>query len=311
MEAANKRKMQIIGILMLFAASFIWGSTFVAQSKGMENVDAFTFTGVRCLLGSTILLPIIALNSTRKRHKNDKIGAVRSVKTSIICGAVLGILYCFATNLQQFAFYYSPSGKIAFITALYMFFVPLIGIFFRKRVPLVTWICVGIGFFGLFLLCVNPDDLALVNKGDLLSLGCALFFGLHIIAIERYVDRADGVIMSCVQFAVAGVFSCALMFIFEDPKPEHIKAAIFPIIYSGVMSCGIANTFQILGQKYTEATIASLIMCMESVFGVLCGAIILGETMTITEGLGCAIMFFAIILSQFSDKITHRIKSKK
>jgi len=226
----------------------------------------------------------------------------------LIPGIIIGVALCAASNFQQFAFNYSDSGKIAFITALYMFFVPLIGLFLKKRISLITWICILLGFLGLFFLSIDPSDLGNINPGDVLSLICSVFFAVHILLIERFAPDVDGIKLSCMQFFVSGTISCILMFIFETPDIEAIGKAIVPLLYSGVMSCGLAYTFQIVGQKYTEATVASLLMCMESVFGVLSGALILHETLIPREIAGCVIMFCAIILSQLSDVITPKLK---
>ena len=217
---------------------------------------------------------------------------------------------CIATNLQQFAFYYSTAGKIAFITAMYMFFVPLVGLFFKKKVPLSTWLCIAAGVCGLFLLCVNPSEFGKFNKGDILALICALFFCFQILLIERFAPSCDGVKLSCVQFYTSGIITAILMFIFEKPEWKAIKSAAIPLLYSGIMSCGIAYTLQVVGQKYCEATIASLAMCMESVFAVLASAILLHEKLSGREITGCVIMFAAIVTTQLVDIYKSRKQNK-
>ena len=232
-------------------------------------------------------------------------------KKTVRCGILLGVVFCAASNFQQFAFEYSTSGKIAFITALYMFFVPLLGLFLKKRVPLLTWVCVICGFVGLYFLCIDSGGLGGINRGDVLAFICSIFFAVHILLIEKFAPDVDGIKLSCVQFVTSGVISCVLMFIFETPRIDAVTDAIVPLLYAGIMSCGLAYTFQIVGQKYTEATVASLILCMESVFAVLAAAVILHEMLTGREILGCVIMFAAIILSQLSEYITAKFKSKK
>ncbi|MBE6552628.1 MAG: DMT family transporter [Ruminococcaceae bacterium] len=309
-----KQKTQLKGVIMLLLTAFIWGSSFVAQSIGMEEVEAFTFNGIRTLMGAFVLLPFILIKDKmqRKGMTSEKLNEAKAAdKKVIIAGMILGVALCLASNFQQFAFNYSTSGKIAFITALYMFFVPLIGIFLRKKVPLLTWICVVFGFIGLYFLSIDPNDLSAINFGDVLTLICSIFFAVHILLIEKFAPDADGIKLSCIQFFTSGTISCILMFIFETPEPKAIAGAILPLLYSGIMSCGFAYTFQIIGQKYTEATVASLLMCMESVFGVLCGALILHETLSGREILGCVIMFAAIILSQLSETITEKIRNLK
>ncbi|MBQ8613202.1 MAG: DMT family transporter [Ruminiclostridium sp.] len=307
------QKTQLRGVLMLLLTAFIWGTSFVAQSVGMESVEAFTFNGIRTLMGACVLLPFIMIRDrlTAKKMTDGQLAERKRLnKKTVVYGAVLGIVLCAASNFQQFAFNYSTSGKIAFITAFYMLFVPLIGLIFRKKTPLITWICVAFGFVGLYFLCMNPDDMSAVNKGDILSLICSVIYAVHILLVEKFAPDVDGIKLSCVQFAVSGTISCILMFIFENPQISAIGNAILPILYSGIMSCGLAYTFQIVGQKYTEATVASLLMCMESVFGVLSGAVVLHEILSGREIIGCVIMFAAIILSQLSDLITTRIAKR-
>ena len=271
----------------------------------MESVEAFTFNGIRTLLGAAVLIPFILIRDfiNNKKSPVPKEEKKKENKNLIIYGSIIGVVLCIASNLQQFAFNYSTSGKIAFITAFYMLFVPFLGLFIRKKVPVLTWICVALGAVGLYFLCITDEGLSGINKGDVLALLCAIFYAVHILAVEKFAPSIDGVKLSCVQFIVSGTISVILMFIFESPDINAIKTAAVPILYAGCMSCGIAYTLQIIGQKYTESTVASLLMCMESVFGVICGALILKEMLSGRELAGCVIMFVAIILSQLTDKI--------
>ncbi len=307
------KRTQWKGVVMLLLTALIWGSSFVAQSVGMETVEAFTFNGIRTLMGAAVLGPFILIRDCvqAKTMSAEQIRARKAMdRKTVGCGMVLGVVFCAASNLQQFAFEDSTSGKIAFITALYMFFVPLLGLFLKKRVPLLTWICVICGFVGLYFLCIDPADLGGINRGDFLAFLCSIFFAVHILLIEKFAPDVDGIKLSCVQFLVSGVISCVLMFLFETPQISAIADAIVPLLYAGIMSCGLAYTFQIVGQKYTEATVASLILCMESVFAVLAAAVVLHELLTGREILGCVIMFAAIILSQLSEYITAKFKEK-
>ncbi len=303
-------KTRFKGVFMLLLTAFIWGTSFVAQSVGMESVEAFTFNGIRTLMGACVLFPFILIrdNISAKKMTSEQLKKRRSLdKKTIVYGSILGVVLCAASNFQQFAFNYSTSGKIAFITAFYMLFVPLLGLLFRKKTGFLTWICVFFGFVGLYFLCINPSDLGAINKGDILSFICSIIFAVHILLVEKFTPDVDGIKLSCVQFAVSGTISCILMFITESPRIEAITSAALPLLYSGIMSCGLAYTFQIVGQKYTEATVASLLLCMESVFGVLSGAVILHETLSGREIIGCVIMFAAIIFSQLSDIISRKI----
>ena len=298
------QKTQLKGVFMLLLTAFIWGSSFVAQGMGMEQVQAFTFNGIRTLLGAAVLLPVIAAGEIRKNKKAPVSKEVKKAENKKVLkkGTVLGIMLCVAGNLQQFAFNWTSAGKIAFITAFYMLFVPVLGLFLKKKVALPTWLCIVAGVVGLYFLCICGKGLSGINFGDFLAFLCSIAFAVHILTVERFAGDVDSVKLSCVQFAVAGSVTCILMFIFEEPTAAALKASAVPIMYSGFLSCGVAYTLQIVGQKYTESTVASLLMCMESVFGVVCSAIIIKEKMTAWEVLGCVIMFVAIIVSQINFK---------
>lgn len=311
-----KKSSQLKGVLILFLTAFIWGSSFVSQSVGMETVEAFTFNGIRTLFGAATLLPVILIKdflTIRKNGKPEKAEIKKNTKKILIGGTAMGIALCFASNLQQYAFSYpdhSP-GKIAFITAFYMFFVPLISLLFKKRISPVMWLCVALGTVGLYFLCVRGVGFSAVTKSDMFTLACALFYAVHILVIEKFVAQSDAVKLSFTQFVVSGTLTCIIMFITETPTIPAINQSILPLLYSGVMSCGLAYTFQIVGQKYTESTVASIIMCLESVFGVICSALMLQKMLTTNEIIGCIIMFCAIIVSQFSDKIEEKIRHIK
>lgn len=308
------KKSQAKGIIMLFITAFIWGSSFVSQSLGMNSVEAFTFNGIRTLMGAAVLLPFIIVKDVlniKKNGKPNKDVTKNEAKKILIGGSVMGVALCIASNLQQYAFSFpdhSP-GKIAFITAFYMFFVPIFGLILKKRVPVITWICVFLGTVGLYFLCIKGVGLNAITKSDMYTLACAVFYAVHILIVEKTAQNTDAVKLSFVQFTVSGIITCILMFITENPTVDAINESILPLLYSGVMSCGLAYTFQVVGQKYTESTVASIIMCLESVFGVLSSAVILKKTLTSDEIIGCVIMFTAIILSQFGDIIEEKMKS--
>ena len=291
------RKTTPKGIILLLITAIIWGSSFVAQEIGMKSIDAFTFTGIRTTLGALILLPVVLIvNKGFDRRKN-----------TLLAGLVLGIVFSVAQNFQQFAFYYSTSGKIAFITSFYMFFVPLFSVFLGKKIKLLTWLSILMGLVGLFFLCINPSDLTAINFGDILALICAVFYAIQIMTIDKLVEKdINGIQLSFMQFTVAAVISIVLMFIFEHPVLTDIKTAAPSLLYSGIMSCGIAYTLQIVGQKHANPVVASLLMCMESVFAVIAAAVVLHQGMSLREGAGCVIMFAAIILSQLSESLSRR-----
>lgn len=301
-----KTKTQFKGVVLLLLTAIIWGSSFLAQTIGSENVPGFAFMGIRTLIGALFLLPFIIIKdkaASKKMTDEEKQQKKIADKKVLKYGMIIGVFLCIATDFQQFAFYQpgASTGKIAFITAMYMFFVPMIGlILFKKRVSLLTWLCVTIGFVGLYFLCFKTPEITAINFGDVLSLICALFFAFQILFIEKFAPECDGIKLSCIQFFTAGTISTILMFIFERPDFADIKAGLLPILYSGIMSCGFAYTMQVIGQKYCEATIASLLMCMESVFATLFAALFLHESLSGREIAGCIIMFAAIVISQFT-----------
>lgn len=306
---------QIKGVFLLLLTAFIWGFSFVAQSVGIKQVDAFTFMGIRTTLGGFVLLPIILVKDfvlSKKLNHEELELKKKSDKKTIFCGIILGLVLTCASNFQQHAFYYSTGGKIAFITATYMFLVPLASlIFFKKKIPLSTWICIFSGFIGLYFLSFPDGKFSSLNKGDILAFCCAIFFCIQILLIDKFSSECDGIKLACVQFFTCGFITLILMFIFEKPKFLGIKNAILPLLYSGIMSCGVAFTLQIIGQKYCDATIGSLAMCMESVFAVIMSAIFLGEKLKAQEILGCLIMFLSIVISQVVDIIRNKnLKNK-
>ena len=291
------RKTKPKGIILLVLTALIWGSSFVAQSIGIESVDAFTFMALRTILGSLILLPIVLFMGDGLRSLFEK--------KTLRAGIILGTVFAVAQNLQQFAFYYSTSGKIAFLTALYMFFVPIIGIFLGKKILPATWVSIFMALAGLFLLCMNPEDMTAINKGDILAISCGFVYAFQIMLIDKFTgENINGIRLSFLEFFTAAVITSIMMLIFEHPTAEGVKVAAPAIMYSGIMSCGIAYTLQVIGQKYASPVVASLIMCFESVFAALTGWLILKETLSTREIAGCAVMFAAIILSQVFESIS-------
>ena len=300
---------QFKGAALLLVTALIWGVAFVAQTVGLETVGVFTFSGVRMLLGAVVLLPVILVRdciTAKKMTKEQLAERKRNDRKTMLYGVILGVVFCVASNFQQYSLLYSSPGKVAFITAIYIFFVPLFGLFLKKRILAITWICIILGMVGLYFLCMDGANFGSINLGDMLALICAIAFAVHILLIERFAPNADGLKLSCVQFVVGGVIGCILMFIFEEPSWGSLIEAAIPLLYAGVMSCGVAYTLQIIGQKYTESAMASLIMCMESVFAVIASAILLSDVMSTGETLGCVIMFAAIALPNIYAMIQNR-----
>ena len=298
------KKMQS-NILLLITA-FIWGSAFVAQKSGMDYIEPFTFNGIRTLIGGLVLIPVVLLmnRGKDKADQTQEISAEEQAKNKknlitggICCGTALFV----ASSFQQFGVSYTTAGKAGFITTLYVVFVPIISVILRKRVRPVMWLCVVLGAVGLYLLCMT-DAAFRLTFGDSLVLLCALCFAVHIMTVDYFITKADGVKLSCIQFLTAGIEGMICMMIFESPDMGAILDCWLPILYAGVLSCGIGYTFQVVAQKHAEPTVASLIMSLEAVFAVICGAILLSETMSARELSGCAIIFAAVIISQLPEK---------
>ena len=291
-------KKKIFANIALFLTALIWGLSFVAQRAGMDYVGPFTFNAVRSIIGGFSLLPVISIvkliqEDTRTkevRHQQH----VMLAKAGILCGLALFI----AMSIQQYCMLFSPAGKAGFITALYIIYVPLISmLFLGQKLSNNVKISVFIAVIGLYLLCFK-EDTGGFSYYDILLLIAAFFYGVHILVVNYFSDKVNAVKTSCGQFFVVGLLSMPLMFLYETPTWANIVACKTPILYAGVLTCGVAYTLQIFGQKYTAPVIASLILCLESVFAVLGGAMILHETMTIKETLGCVLMISAVILSE-------------
>lgn len=301
---------QLRGSLMLFTTALIWGTAFVAQKSGMDAMPPVAFNGIRTVIGGIALLPVIYIMTRVAKNKGTYHKETpQEKKTLWIGGICCGLALCAAGNIQQIGMCYTTAGKTGFITALYVILVPLLGLILKQKIRPIFWACVVASAIGLYLLCIPADGgFGSVNKGDLIILLCSLMFAFHILTIDYFSPKADGVKLSCIQFFVAGGLSCLLMFIidpalgFSLPTWANIQAGWFEILYAGIMSCGVAYTLQVVGQKDVEPTLASMILCLESVFAVIAGAILLGETMGPREIIGCVLMFVAIMVAQLPSK---------
>lgn len=292
--------------IMLFITAFIWGSAFVAQKVGAE-LGTFTFNGIRTFVGGLSLIPVILIMNSMAKKKNpvDDRSPEQKKKDRNLCiigGIACGSCLFLASTLQQYGIFFTTAGKSGFITSLYAVLVPIISIVIGKKVRKIIWLCVVGGAAGLYLLCIPPGEGFVLQRGDFFVLLCAFAFALHIMVIDYFSPKTDGVKLSCIQFLFAGAVGIILMFIFEEPTMSAILASWFPILYAGIMSCGIAYTLQVVAQANAEPTEASLILCLESVFSVITGALILGESMSMRGYLGCALIFGAVVLSQLPSK---------
>lgn len=297
----KKQQIPLKNSLLLLLAAAIWGIAFVAQSVGMDYVGGFTFNAVRSIIGALVLIPVILVFGNKKEERAfSEEEKKTSRKTLILGGISCGTCLCLASNFQQFGIKYTSVGKAGFITACYIVIVPIIGIFLKKKCSPYIWAAVAMALAGLYLLCIT--DGFSISTGDFLVLICAFVFSVHILMIDHFSPMVDGVKLSCIQFLVCGILSGIPALIFENPQISSILAAWQPILYAGVMSCGVAYTLQIVGQKNMNPTVASLILSLESCISVLAGWVLLNQKLSFKEILGCFIMFAAIILAQMPQK---------
>ena len=291
---------------LLFLTAFIWGVAFVAQSVGMDYVGPWTFNASRFIIGAVFLIPCIAfLDGLKKKEAaasgtSSEESAPQDKKTLLIGGLCCGIAIAVASTLQQYGISMTTVGKAGFITALYIVIVPILGIFLKKKPRLIIWVSVVLALAGLYFLCMTVS--LSFSKGDTMVLLCALVFSIHILIIDYFSPKVDGVRMSCIQFFVASIICGIPALILEHPQFSSLVAAWAPILYAGILSCGVAYTLQIVAQKNYDPTIASLILSLESVFSVLAGWVILHEALSPREILGCVLVFIAIILVQLPEK---------
>lgn len=304
----NSKKMR--SNLMLLLTAFIWGVAFVAQSVGMDYVGPFTFNSVRNFIGAFALLLFIPLID-KVNHQTPSLSSSDSEKVSsaspssdkkslIIGGILCGIFLSVASSFQQAGIAYTTVGKAGFITAMYIVIVPILGLFVGKKVRLIAWVSVGLSVVGLYLLCMTESFS--LGKGDILVLISAFCFSFHIMIVDYFSPKVDGVRMSCIQFFTCGILCGIPALLTESPNFHSILAAWQPILYAGVLSCAVGYTLQIVAQKNTDPVIASLLMSLESAFSLLAGWIILHQYLSPKELCGCVLMFAAIMLSQIPER---------
>ena len=293
-------KKQAISAAELLLTAFIWGVAFVAQSVGMDYIGPFTFNCVRSIIGGLVLIPLVFILGKKTKADRNEEQTKEYKKNTIIGGICCGICLCVASNFQQFGIMHTTVGKAGFITALYIIIVPILGIFMKKKVAPIVWVSSVIAVVGFYLLSISGQ--VSICKGDILVLICAVLFSVHILVIDYFSPKGEGVTISCIQFFTSGILCGIMMFLFENPQIKDILAAYLPILYAGVMSCGVAYTLQIVGQKNMDPTVASLILSLESVFSALAGWLILGQGLSGKELIGCALVFVAVLLAQMPQK---------
>lgn len=284
------------GSLILIFTAFIWGMAFTAQSAAAGVVGPFTFVFMRFAISSIVLFAIYPLIRKKDVPKMDK----PMKKRYLLLGGVLGLILFAACTLQQAGIEYTTAANSGFITALYIVMIPVITMFMGKKVGKLVWIGVVVALAGMFLLCIK-DDFS-VNIGDLFTLGCAFVFSFHIIIIDRYAGSMNSILLSATQFAVVAIAALPFMLFAEEIVAKDILSCWMSILYAGVCSGAMGYTLQMVGQRYTNPTLASLLMCLESVFAALGGWILLGESLSARELLGCALMLGASVIAQLPEK---------
>ena len=280
------------GNFLLLLTAMIWGSSFVAQSAGADLISPAFFNGTRMLLGSLLLSPLAVYRMRRYVPASSR-------RTLLLGGACCGVLMFTGSYMQQTGIAYTTAGKAGFLTAIYVVLVPVLGIFLKKKPRPILWVSVALACVGLYFLCFTDKTFSLA-MGDAAMLGGAVMFALHIMVVDHFSPLVDGVCLSFVQFLTAGSLGMVVAFITEQPSFAALSAAAVPILYTGMFTMGVAYTLQIVAQKDTDPTVASLILCMESVFAVVFGWLILHETLSLREGVGSVFMFVAVLLAQLA-----------
>ena len=292
-------KPQVKGPLYLVGASLVWGLAFSAQSNAMKYIQPFTFVFLRSAITCLVLVLAQPMFARLPGYRAAS-GGMPPLRQHLRAGAMIGVFLVLATILQQVGLVYTTPAKSGFVTALYIVIVPLMGLFLGRRPAVTVWIGLALSLAGLYLLCVQNDFS--VNAGDLFTLGSAFMFSCQIMLLGRYAPSMDAMKLSAIQFGTAAVVSGAIAFLFETPRMDGILACIGSILYVAVFSGAVGYTLQVAGQKYTDPTLASLLMCLESVFAALGGWLILGQLMLPRELAGCALMLAASVVAQLPDR---------
>jgi drug/metabolite transporter (DMT)-like permease len=288
-----KNKVIRADLIMLLAAA-IWGFAFVAQREGMETMGPFLFNAARFFIGSAVLFPLVWYLSKKNKTPTNK---ETSTKKLLIAGTIAGLFLFLASSFQQVGIQYTTAGKAGFITGLYIFFVPLIGIFFGQRTGSGTWLGAFIAVIGLYLLSIN-DDFS-IARGDLLQLICAVFFAAHILVVGYVAKRMDPLKLSLIQYVVSGVLSFFIAIAIEVITWQMIVDTAIPLLYAGVMSIGVGYTLQVVAQQH-----AAIILGLEGAFAVLGGWLILDENLSTRGLIGCGLMLSGMFLSQLLPRLS-------
>ena len=293
-----KNKVIRADLIMLLAAA-IWGFAFVAQREGMETMGPFLFNAARFFIGSAVLFPLVWYLSKKNKTPTHK---ETSTKKLLIAGTIAGLFLFLASSFQQVGIQYTTAGKAGFITGLYIFFVPLIGIFFGQRTGSGTWLGAFIAVIGLYLLSIN-DDFS-IARGDLLQLICAVFFAAHILVVGYVAKRMDPLKLSLIQYVVSGVLSFFIAIAIELITWQMIVDTAIPLLYAGVMSIGVGYTLQVVAQQHAKSSHAAIILGLEGAFAVLGGWLILDENLSTRGLIGCGLMLSGMFLSQLLPRLS-------
>ncbi len=299
MTEKKQKGRRLRGSLLLMLTALVWGVAFVAQSVGTGYVGPFTFNAVRMLIGGLVLLPWILVRD-RKSGRQAKRAADGSLRKLVLGGLCCGLALCAASNLQQIGIAYTTVGKAGFITALYIVIVPVFGLFMGRKPGIPAWLGVALAVAGLYFLCMTEGFS--VGRGDLYVMACAFVFAVHILLVDYFSPYMDSLKLSCLQFLSGGLLSGAAALLWEPVSLSALLSAWVPLLYAGVLSCGVGYTLQVVGQKDLDPTAASLILSLESVFSVLAGLVLLGQKLSGREIVGCVLMSAAIVLAQIPAK---------
>ena len=284
------------GSILLLTAAVIWGTAFVAQSEGMNYVGPFTYNAVRTLLSGIVMIPVIlGMQHHERRTGTEQVEVSR--KATVQGGLFCGLALFAASSLQQIGMTETTAGKAGFVTAIYVVLVPIFSVLMHRKLPRKIWICIAAAMTGFYFICIREGFS--VSYGDLMTLGSAFFFAMHILCVDHFCRKnADGKTLVCIQFLTAGLLMAISMIIFEHPVLTNILAAKDAILYAGIMSCGVAYTFQFSGQRETPPTLATLLMSLEAVFAAISGCFFLNEQLSARELFGCMLVLGAVIAAQ-------------
>ncbi len=288
--------MRLRGMLMLLTAAFIWGTTFVAQAVGMDEIGPFTYAASRFLLGFISLLIVWGAFHSQREFARRKGKYNSGWKAGMLAGLIMFI----ASSMQQVALLYTTAGKTAFITCLYIIFVPMFAVLLHRKIQAENWAGAILAIIGLFLLAVHGD--VMLSFGDGLVLISSFFWTAHILFIDHFAGEVDVIELSASQIGICMILSTLMAFVFEDPTWPSIRQSSLSILYGGIMSAGVAFTLQIVGQKYAEPAHAAILMSFEAIFGALASWILLDEIMSGREIFGCVLMVAGMMVTQMGRR---------